>query len=209
MVTKTPETMAREIVAREGGFVNDPDDRGGATKFGVTIGTMRRLGMDLDGDGDVDVADVHALTVEEAVKLYLDKFFRAPRIDRLPVSVQASVFDQYVHSGSWAISLFQDTLNEIGVESVDLKVDGRLGPFTIGAAHRAEAAVGADGLRDIYGIARRNRYYCLADDRAKNRKYARRRDGGKGGWITRAEEFISERFHLTAAEHRARVSAWG
>ena len=33
--------IARDIVAREGGFVNDPDDPGGATNFGVTIHTMR------------------------------------------------------------------------------------------------------------------------------------------------------------------------
>ena len=54
--------IAKEIVAREGGFVNDPDDPGGATQYGVTIHTMRRLGMDLTGDGRVDVADVRALT---------------------------------------------------------------------------------------------------------------------------------------------------
>ncbi|MGR3467190.1 MAG: glycosyl hydrolase 108 family protein, partial [Shimia sp.] len=54
--------IAREIVAREGGYVNDPDDPGGATKFGVTIGTMRRLGLDLTGDGRVSRADVQALT---------------------------------------------------------------------------------------------------------------------------------------------------
>ena len=41
---KTVRELAREIVAREGGFVNDPDDPGGATKYGVTIHTMRRLG---------------------------------------------------------------------------------------------------------------------------------------------------------------------
>jgi lysozyme family protein len=35
--------IAEEIVAREGGYVNDPDDPGGATNFGVTIHTMRRL----------------------------------------------------------------------------------------------------------------------------------------------------------------------
>jgi lysozyme family protein len=35
-----------------------PDDPGGATKHGVTIHTMRRLGLDLDGDGDVDTGDV-------------------------------------------------------------------------------------------------------------------------------------------------------
>jgi lysozyme family protein len=34
-------SIAEEIVAREGGYVNDPDDPGGPTKFGVTIHTMR------------------------------------------------------------------------------------------------------------------------------------------------------------------------
>jgi hypothetical protein len=41
--------IASEILDREGGFVNDPDDPGGATNFGVTIHTMRRLGLDLTG----------------------------------------------------------------------------------------------------------------------------------------------------------------
>ena len=45
------EAIADEILAREGGYVNDPDDPGGATNHGVTIHTMRRLGLDLDGDG--------------------------------------------------------------------------------------------------------------------------------------------------------------
>ncbi len=55
---QTVRDIARSIVAREGGFVNDPDDPGGATKFGVTLDTMRRLGLDLDSDGTVDVTDV-------------------------------------------------------------------------------------------------------------------------------------------------------
>jgi len=55
---QTVKQIAREIVQREGGYVNDPDDPGGATNFGVTIHTMRRLGLDLNNDGDVDTADV-------------------------------------------------------------------------------------------------------------------------------------------------------
>jgi lysozyme family protein len=43
------ESIAAEIVRREGGFVNDPADPGGATNHGVTIHTMRRLGLDLNG----------------------------------------------------------------------------------------------------------------------------------------------------------------
>ena len=40
---KSVDQIAAEIVAREGGFVNDPSDPGGATNHGVTIGTMKRL----------------------------------------------------------------------------------------------------------------------------------------------------------------------
>lgn len=53
-----------EVVAREGGYVNDPDDPddpGGATNHGVTIHTVRRLGLDLEGDGQVDEQDVRVL----------------------------------------------------------------------------------------------------------------------------------------------------
>ena len=39
------QEIAEQIVAREGGFANDPDDPGGATKYGVTLGTLRRLGL--------------------------------------------------------------------------------------------------------------------------------------------------------------------
>ena len=47
MLQHSVRQIADEIVAREGGYVNDPDDPGGATKHGVTIHTMRRLGLDL------------------------------------------------------------------------------------------------------------------------------------------------------------------
>ena len=38
---KTVRELAAEIVAREGGFVDDPDDPGGATNHGVTIHSLR------------------------------------------------------------------------------------------------------------------------------------------------------------------------
>ena len=59
------ESIAAEIVRREGGYVNDPDDPGGATNHGVTIHTMKGLGLDLTGDGKVDTADVKALAPAE------------------------------------------------------------------------------------------------------------------------------------------------
>ena len=73
-----------------------------------------------------------------------------------------------------------------------------------------QAAASAPGkLRDAYGIARRNFYFRLADRRPSSRKYARTRAGEKGGWIRRAEEFLSEDYHLTDTEFRERVAEWG
>ena len=197
--------IADEIVAREGGYVDDPDDPGGATKHGVTIHTMRRLGLDLDGDGDVDRADVRALPREKAVDVYLEHYFRRPKVDALPEPLQASVFDMLVNAGSNAVRILQRLLGRMGLS---VAVDGKIGPQTVGAARKAmEMAPGQ--LVDAYGIARRNWYYALADRRPSARKYARRRDGGKGGWIVRAEEFVSARYHLTAAQHRERTARWG
>ena len=201
---QTVREIAEEIVAREGGFVNDPDDPGGATNHGVTIHTMRRLGIDLDGDGDVDVADVHRLSRAQAVDLYVEHYFDRPRIGALPEAIQATVFDMHVNAGPNAVKILQRLLREMGHR---IAVDGVIGPETIRAARAAYAAA-SEFLADAYGIARRNYYYALADRRPASRKYARRRDGGKGGWIRRAEEFISEAFHLTDAQHARRVAGW-
>ena len=197
--------LAEEIVAREGGYVNDPDDPGGATNFGVTIHTMRRLGLDLNGDGVVDNADVRALSRAQAVDIFIQHYFRQPRIAALPEMLQASVFDMYVNAGSNAVRILQHLLVQMGH---DIVVDGVIGPQTIRAAHAA-AASAPEHIADAYGIARRDYYYALADRRAASRKYARRRDGGKGGWIVRAEEFIAPRYHLTLAQHSERTAAWG
>ena len=201
---KDIEAIAAEIVAREGGFVNDPDDPGGATKFGVTIGTMKRLGLDINGDGRVTVGDVKRLEKGTAIEIFVRQYFHRPRINALPVDLQTSVFDMYVNAGGNAVKILQRLLCEM---EETVAVDGAIGPKTISAAERAIAKA-PNHLADAYGIARRNYYYRLADRRPASRKYARRRDGGKGGWITRAEEFINARFHLTEAEHKARVSAW-
>jgi len=67
---------------------------------------------------------------------------------------------------------------------------------------------GPDHLADAYGIARRTYYFRLADRRAASRKYARTRSGGKGGWITRAENFIAPVYHLSLAQFNQRTRAW-
>ena len=145
-------SIAEEIVSRKGGYVNDPDDPGGATKYGVTIHTMRRLGLDLDGDGQVTTDDVNGLPRETAVQIFIDHYFHGPRIAALPVVLHATVFDMYVNAGSHAVKILQRLFNNM---RLDVDVDGVIGPQTIAAAATAYRAA-PDHLVDAYGIARRN-----------------------------------------------------
>ncbi|MBM1632337.1 peptidoglycan-binding protein [Sulfitobacter mediterraneus] len=202
---QTVREIAKQIVAREGGFVNDPDDPGGATKFGVTIHTMRRLGVDLTGDGRVTAADVRRLSRAQATDIFIEHYFKRPRIGDLPEALQASVFDMYVNAGANAVKILQRLLCDMGFV---VAVDGALGPQSVAAAAQAMSAA-PDHLVDAYGIARRNYYFRLADRRPASRKYARTIAGGKGGWIKRAEEFIDPKYHLSDAEFAQRTAAWG
>ena len=198
---QTVRQIAEDIVAREGGFVNDPADPGGATNYGVTLGTMRALRQDINHDGTVDVADVRGLTRAEAVAIFLRHYYERPGIAQLPPEVQPALFDMYVNAGSNAVKVLQRLLARAGFPGPE---DGILGPVT-GAAARAMAP---DALNNAYGIARRDYYYALADARPSSRKYAARRDGGKGGWILRAEAFLPKALWLTDAQHKARVDPW-
>jgi lysozyme family protein len=165
---------------------------------------MRRLGVDVNGDTRIDRADVRALGRSQAVDIYIEHYFTRTGIGQLPEVLHASVFDMYVNAGANAVKILQKLLIQMGIPC---DADGQIGPQTIAAAQAAQAAASGH-LADAYGIARRNYYYALADARPASRKFARRRDGGKGGWILRAEEFISDKYRLTEAMHRERVAAW-
>lgn len=203
---QTVSEIAKEIVAREGGYVNDPDDPGGATNFGVTIHTMRRLGLDLTRDGRVDARDVRKLTRAQAEDIFIKHYFERPLIAELPVPLQATVFDMYVNAGGNAVKILQRLLRQMGYRNVD--VDGALGPQSLAAVRDAMRQAPQEFV-NAYGIARRNYYFRLADRRTASRKYARTRAGGKGGWIRRAEEFIAAEYHLSTADFQKRTSAWG
>ena len=192
------EKITAEIVRREGGFVNDPDDPGGATKYGVTIHTLRAL------RGSATVADVKALTEAEAVAIFKGQYFERPKINQLPAPLQASVYDMQVNAGANAIKILQRLTADFGVK---LAVDGVLGPKSIGAIDRIHRKAGAQFV-DAYGIARRNYYFRIGDRRAASRKYCVTRKGGKGGWITRAEEFMAAKYQLSEAQFQQRIAKW-
>lgn len=193
------EDMTAEIVRREGGFVNDPDDPGGATNFGVTIHTLRAL------RGTATAADVKALTEAEAIAIFKDQYFKRPKINQLPAALQATVYDMQVNAGGNAIKILQRLAAEFGVK---LAVDGVLGPKSIGAIEGLHSKAGTQFV-DAYGIARRNYYFRIGDRRPASRKYCVTRRGGKGGWITRAEEFIRVQYHLSQEDFEKRIATWG
>jgi len=120
------EKALAHVLRHEGGYVDHPDDPGGATNFGITLATLqgwRGLG--------VTKADVKALTRGEAGALYRTRYWDHCRCDELPEPVAFMVFDAAVNHGTTRVArLLQEALG--------VAADGRIGPVTLGAAQAAE-----------------------------------------------------------------------
>jgi lysozyme family protein len=120
------------VLKHEGGFVDHPDDPGGATNHGVSLRYARTLGsmMDLDRDGDVDRADILLVTPAKAAMVYRRWFWADVRGDELPPGIDLAVFDFAVNSGApRAIRALQ--------RAVGAQPDGFIGPATMGAVRLA------------------------------------------------------------------------
>jgi lysozyme family protein len=118
------------ILKWEGGFVNDPTDKGGQTNKGVTIATWRQVGYDKDGDGDIDVDDLKKLTVEDVRNRVLKPHYWDRWCgDLIHDQRIANILVDWVWcSGAWGIKIPQRIL---GVEQ-----DGKVGPRTLEAVNR-------------------------------------------------------------------------
>ena len=76
-MTPHEQRLIDKVIAKEGGFVDHPDDRGGATNFGITAATLggwRGLGR------SATAAEVKALPRVEAEQIYLVKWVRHPSL---------------------------------------------------------------------------------------------------------------------------------
>ena len=100
--------------------------------------------------------------------------------------------------------LFQQLLCDMGTL---ISVGGEIGPQTQKAGKRLAQAA-PDHLNDAYAIVRRNYYLSLGDKRPRLRKFARTNRGEKGGWVIRAESFMSPKYRLSSLEFQMRVSKW-
>ena len=139
----------------------------------MTIGTLKRLRMNLTGDGRATRADVRVLTKEQERSIFLKNCYYEPQIHWMPEMLHASVFNMQINASSNAAKILQRLPGKMGFPVRD---DGKIGPLTQDASRRAAKAA-RDHLADAYEIERRNYYYALADRRPASRKYAPSRWG--------------------------------
>ncbi len=114
-----------ETLGHEGGYVNDPEDPGGETNWGISKRSYP----------DVDIA---ALTVFDAKYLYFRDYWERLVLDKLDSGrIAGEMFDTAVNAGrKTAVRIAQRALNYLGE---DLTEDGLIGPATIAALNKWSA----------------------------------------------------------------------
>ena len=121
-------------IKQEGGdkFTQTPNDRGGATKFGITLKTLQEDNPKATAD------DVKNLTESQARDIYVKKYWDKGQVDKMPIGVQDLVFDMNVNHGLGGSGIIiQRALNDLGA---DVDVDGRIGNNTLNAMNDFKAA---------------------------------------------------------------------
>ncbi len=124
------EPLAKFILSFEGGYVNDPKDRGGATNKGVTIATWKAQGYDKDGDGDIDVADLKKITDADATAIMKRNYWNRWKADEIKSQSVANMLVDWVwSSGKHGIVIPQKLLG--------VTADGIVGNKTLAALNAA------------------------------------------------------------------------
>jgi lysozyme family protein len=168
------QKAVNETLILEGGWVNDPNDAGGETKYGIAKAQYPNL-------------DIKNLTEYEAVAIYHRDYWMRMRLDEVRHNAVAlEMFDTGVNLGCrMAVRIAQGALK---LFKVDIVVDGLVGPNTIAAINN---------YRDVHSLVKlmnilQGAYYLLGKENIdeviplvrERMKYASR---FLRGWLKRIE----------------------
>ena len=119
------------LIDREGGYADNPADKGGPTCFGITEAVARAHGY---------AGSMRSMPREEAVAIYRRLYWQRPRLDEIASRserIAAELLDTGVNMGPpVAITFLQralTALNRNAKDYPDLTPDGRVGPATLAA----------------------------------------------------------------------------
>ncbi len=166
----TVDQILDDLIRREGGYVHDPVDRGGPTKYGITQRTLQTWRGQV-----VTPTDVRGLTRDEARAIYQRRYVDAPGFATLPDPLRAQVIDHAVLSGPR--QAVKDLQRAIG----GVTVDGKLGPKTR-AALRQQGVAGVHARLLQVRAARIGRIVQRRPDQARF----------LAGWLARITAFARD-----------------
>lgn len=120
------------VLGFEGGYVNDPADRGGETNYGITYNTLN----DAKNKGWIPFnVTIQNIQLEHAKIIYKKGYWDAIQADSLPHPLDLILFDSAVNHGpNAAVKLLQKSLNAL-LRYTELKIDGIVGPLTLRAVN--------------------------------------------------------------------------
>jgi len=112
------------VLKHEGGYVNDPDDPGGETRFGIS----KRAYPD---------EDIKGLTVDRAKELYRRDYWDKYKVGDMSDRLRHGYLDMCINMGGRrATKILQEACNSKNADKID--VDGGIGPATLKAASAVE-----------------------------------------------------------------------
>ncbi len=166
------EALLADLLAKEGGYVDHRDDRGGATNFGITESVARAAGW---------TGAMRDLPRELALAIYRRRYWTAPRFDAvaaLSPAVAAELFDTGVNMGPGvAAGFLQRSLNVLNRKATDwddVAMDRQIGPATLAALRRlidVRGRAGEGALLKALNALQGARYIELAEGRAANESF--------------------------------------
>ncbi len=186
----TLDQMIDDVFEKEGRvYENHPNDKGGPTKFGITLGRLRT-----ERGKHMTWQDVRDLTEPEARGIYKDAYYLRPKIDRLPDgNIEVAVFDWYVNSGTWAIKGLQKVIKAFGYAC---DVDGALGPQTVRQCYACLQEVPEPVFLAAYMQERIRFYHSILRTNPSQVTFIK-------GWLNRAhaiyEQVVSEEWRAAIA----------